>query len=126
EAHPAGRAPEQCGVRLGGDLDHAGGRVQGEREHVVGEPAVDVVVLAVDVGGDGAADGHVPGTGRDGDEPAERHHAAHDRVEAHARVDTDDPAVEVDLAEAGQHSGVEHGAARVLGGVAVAAAEPAR
>ena len=58
-----------------------------------------MVVLAVDVGGDGPADGHVAGAGGHRDEPAPRHEAPHQRVEAHARAHAHPPRVEV---------GVEH------------------
>ena len=53
------------------------------------------------------------------------HHRAHDRVEAHPGVDADDALLDVDLVEPGEGGGVEHRAAGVLGGVAVAAAEAA-
>ncbi len=46
-----------------------------ERADVLAEAAVDVVVLAVDVGGHHAAEGDELGAGRDGREPAARHEA---------------------------------------------------
>ena len=58
EAHPAGRRPEQLGVAVGADLLDALRRVQRRRLHVVGEAALDVVVLAVDVGGERSAHRH--------------------------------------------------------------------
>src|SRR3954447_20469094 len=57
---------------------------------------------------------------------AERHHRAHDRLEAHAPVDADDALLDVDGVEAGEGGGVEHDTARVLRRVAVAATETAR
>ena len=62
EAHAAGGGPEQLRVRLGGDPAAAvGGRHDGHRLDGVAPRAGAVVVLAVDVGGDGAADGDLAG-----------------------------------------------------------------
>ncbi|MDZ7732442.1 MAG: hypothetical protein U5R31_04410 [Acidimicrobiia bacterium] len=59
EAHPSRRRPEELGVVAGRDLDgRAVGQVHPERLDVVHERSGDVVVLAVDVGRDGAAHGH--------------------------------------------------------------------
>ena len=117
---------KSSGSVSGGDGDRALRRVERERLDVVGEAAVEVVALAVHVGGDRAADGDLSSARRDVHEPAERDHRAHDRLEAHAGVDPHDAPLEVDVVEAGERGRVEHGAAGVLRSVAVAAAEAAR
>ena len=92
---------------------------------VVGDAAVDVVVLAVHVGRQRAADGHEPGARRDGHEPAEWQQHPHQRVEAHAGVDPHDALLDVERTHCVEARRVDDGAARVLRGVAVGAAEPA-
>ena len=91
---------------------------------VVAPRAALVVVLAVDVGGDRSADGHVAGAGGDRHEEAAGHEVAHQRVDAGAGRGPHDAGgrVEVEVAHAG---GVDHPAAGVLGAVAVAPAEAA-
>jgi hypothetical protein len=71
ETHAAARRPERVGVGVGMER---GGTVRG-RDHAhlldeVGERTVPE--LAVDVGGDGPADGDVAGAGDDHREPTER------------------------------------------------------
>ena len=64
EAHPAERRVEQLGVGLGRDLAAAAAGVHSASAvNVPREAAVAVVVLAVDVAGDGAADRQVAGPG---------------------------------------------------------------
>ena len=113
------------GSTSGVTVERALRRVQREGLDVVGEAAVDVVVLAVHVGRDRAADGDLARARGDRHEPAEGDHRAHERVEADAGVDPDDAVLEVDVVEPGERGRVEHGAAGVLGRVAVAAAESA-
>ncbi len=61
QAHPAGGGPEQVpafgvvGVALGVEVEPSGRGGQRQRRDVLGEAPVPMVVLAVDVGGDGAA-----------------------------------------------------------------------
>ena len=72
--------------------------VGGEQVHrpdVVAETARAVVVLAVDVAGDGAADGDLAGAGQHGHPQPERQRRLHQLVEVHARVDVDELAVAV-------------------------------
>ena len=83
-------------------------------------------VLAVDVGGDRAADGDVAGTGNDHGEPAERDERAHQRVEAHARFDRAPPLLHVELEHAVHVGEPQHRAAGVLRGIAVTATEATR
>ena len=70
--HAAGRRPEQLGVVVGPDLLDPLRRVQRRRLHVVGEAALDVVVLAVDVGGERAAHRDEARARRHRHEPAAR------------------------------------------------------
>jgi hypothetical protein len=74
-------------------VDPAIRRDQRERPHVVAEAADDVVGLAVDVGADRAADRDLAGAGQHRQPQAVRQGGAHQRVEAHARVDIDEPAL---------------------------------
>ena len=126
QAHAARRRPEQRGIGLSGHRAQlAVGQQDVERPHVPGEAARHVVVLAVDVGGDRAADGHLPGAGRNRHEPAGRQPRDHELLQADAglaghqagrRVQVDDPV---------QPGGRDHHAAIALGRVVVAAAEAA-
>ena len=97
-------------------------RDQRERPHVVAEAADDVVGLAVDVGADRAADRDLTGARQHRQPQAVRQRGAHQRVEADARVDVDEPALGVDRVDLGEARHGEHGAARVLRGIAVGAA----
>ena len=125
EPHPGDGGPEQ--VVLGRELVHpAIRRDQRERPHVVAEAADDVVGLAVDVGADRAADRDLAGARQHRQPQAVRQRGAHQRVEAHARVDVDEPALGVDRVDLGEARHGEHGAARVLRGIAVGAAQAAR
>src|SRR5581483_6878354 len=87
--------------------------------------AVVVVVLAVDVGGDGSAAGVLARAVRHRYEPTQRHDRAHQVVEADAGVEGDDAGVEVQGADPCQLGHVEYEPASVLGGVAVAAPQAA-
>ena len=125
ETHAAGCCPEELGVVVGPDLVHALRRAQRDALHVVCEAAVDVMVLAVDVGRQRPAHGDVAGPGRDGDEPAAGHKQAQQGVEARARLDADHAPVEVEVEHPVERGGVDHGAAGVLGRIAVAASQAA-
>ncbi len=113
QAHAAGGRVEQGGAAA----DHADVAVGGEelqRQHVPGEGARDVVVLAVDVGPDRAADGDMAGAGRHRYEPAERQQHLHQSVQGDPRVAQHGAAGDVDGVDSVQARHVEHGAARVL------------
>ena len=89
---------------------------------MVAEAALGVVVLAVHVGGDRAADGHLPGAGQHRNPQPERQQRLHQGVDADAGLHAHRRRVALgvdlqDLVETGQ---VQGGAAGVLGGVAVA------
>ena len=115
------------GSDVGVTVDDLLRRVQRERLDVVGDAAVDVVVLPVHVGRDRAADRDEAGAGRDRDEVAERQRGADQGVDAHAGRDPRDAGVGIDVDATARSSAaaVEHGAAGVLRGVAIAPAEPA-
>ena len=83
-----------------------------------------VVVLAVDVAGDRAADGDLPGAGQHRHPQAERQCGPHQRVEVHAGVDVDEVAVAVDRVDLVQRGHVDDQPAAVLGVVAVGPAQP--
>ena len=78
EPHAAGRGPEHVAVLLGADGQRPqGGRLEHQGLDVGGEGPVAVVVLAVHVGADGPADGHLPGPRGHHRPQAERHQRPH-------------------------------------------------
>ncbi len=102
------------------------GGQQVHRADVVAEAAGAVVVLAVDVAGDRAADGDLPGAGQHRHPQPERQRGAHQLVEVHAGVDVDErgrPRSIEWIWFSGGH--VDDEAAAVLGVVAVGAAQSA-
>ena len=101
------------------------GRQQIHRHHVVAEAARAVVVLAVDVAGDRAADGDLPGAGEHRNPQSERQRRLHQLVEADARVHFGQAGVGVDRVDLVQRRHVDHQPAAVLGVVAVGTAQPA-
>jgi hypothetical protein len=70
ETHAAHGGQEQLSLLVGTTNQHAPIRhAHAQREHVVPEATLAVLALAVHVGGDHAAQGHVLGAGGDGGEP---------------------------------------------------------
>lgn len=113
QAHAAGGRVEQRRASSDGtDLAVSGEEFQ--RQDVTGERARHVVVLAVDVGPDGAADRHIAGAGRHRNEPAEREQHLHQPVQGDTRVAGHGAAVGVDRVDAVQAGHVEHRAPGVL------------
>ena len=129
QAHAPGGGPEQIWllVLAGADVEHLPvGDGQAQRPHVAGERAVDVMVLAVYVCGDRAADGDEPGARADRHEVALRDHLCHQRVEARAAGNRDDAVDHRDRAGRARAGGVEHHAAGVLRGVAIRSSQATR
>ena len=93
---------------------------------MLGEAPFDVVVLAVDVGRERATDRHVAGARGHRHEPTEGDDSAHQLVEAETGVGRHSACLHVEGAQGGEPGHVEHRAAGVLRGVAVAAAQAAR
>ena len=122
---PPAVAQNRSGSDSGDTVTVPVGVTRVELGHVLAEAAVDVMVLAVDVGGDGPAHRHVAGAGGDGHEPAERDQALHEGLEADAGADGDLSGDEVGAVDGVEPGGVEDHAPGVLGGVAVAASEAA-
>ena len=126
EPHAAGRGGEEVRLVRGGDRDQISARRQElEREHVIAERAIAVVVLGVHVGGDRPAHRHVRGPGRDRNEQPLREELPGEVVDAHPRVDSHDAPAGVDFPQLGESAHGDHPSARILGGVPVAASEPA-
>ncbi len=69
---------------------------------MVRDAAVDVVVLAVHVGGQRTTHGDQASPGGDGDEPPQRQQHPHQGVEADTGIDAHDAALEVDVVHLGQ------------------------
>jgi hypothetical protein len=88
---------------------------QPEGHDVVAPGTRHVVVLAVDVGGDGAADGDEPRPGGDGDEEPERHEDPDERVDVVPawRCTAQWRIVEQETPRGRRRSGVQHAAAGV-------------
>ena len=120
--------PEQLGILAVGRevADLAVGRQQVHAAHVVAEAARAVMVLAVDVACDRAADGDLPGSRQHRDPQPERQRRLHQLVEVHPGVDVGQPGVGADRVDGVQRGHVDHQAAAVLRVVAVGAAQPAR
>ena len=104
----------------------AAGRRELDPLDVLGERAVAVVVLAVDVGREGAAERDEAGPGRDGHEPAVGHQQAHQAVQAEPGLGDHAPALAVERAHGVHALGHEHAPAGVLGGVPVGPPQAAR
>ena len=108
--------------------DEAGpvGAEELEPSHVAAQGAGAVVVLAVHVIGDGAAERHVLRAGGDRQEPSLRHDESEDLGQAHARLAAHDPEVAIECQEAVEPPCDEQRAAVVQARVAVAPSEPVR
>ena len=84
-----------------------------------------MVVLAVDVRGDGAPDGYLAGSRRDHGPEAERNHCPHQVVQADTRLDPGPARLHVDVENLVQPGGDDHVAPGILGRVAIAASKAA-
>jgi hypothetical protein len=123
QAHTADRRPPQVGLGVGGDRPRSTvGGDDRQVDQMVAERSVAMVVLAMDVAGHGAADGDEAGPRGHGHEEAAGDDVAHQLVEADAGADTDDARLAVEVDPTGCQA--DDGAAGVLGGVTVGAAEP--
>ena len=124
EAHAADGGGVPVGV-LGGRAEaaRAVGADQFEARDVVAEGAGDVVVLAVDVVGDGAAEGDVLGSGRDGQEESARHGEVEDLRERDARFGGEHAGRGIEVDQAVHAGGLQQGAVLEQADVAVAAAQ---
>nr|WP_254126900.1 hypothetical protein [Aquihabitans sp. G128] len=110
QAHPARRGPEEVGVAGRRDLlPPAGRRDDGEGLHRIAPGADLVVVLAVDVGRDGPADGDLAGAGRDGHEPAQGDEPADERIDAGAGLGGDEARFQVEVVDPRHARGQGHG-----------------
>ena len=119
EAHTTGCGPEQLWVSIRGDGDHATRRDEGHLHDVPDEAAVAMMVLSVDVCGDGTADGDIAGSGRHRYEPARGDETPHQIMQAHAPADLDRSRRLVQFADAAKACRVEDEPARALRGVPV-------
>jgi hypothetical protein len=89
------------------------------------ETAVDMVVLAVDIGSDGAADRDVSRSRRDRHEPALWGVLADELANCHSSVDAHDASLAIDPSYIRALGCNQHRAPASLGGISVAAAEAA-
>ena len=127
QAHSPKRGLEQVGVLRGSDRDYvATCQHHLERQHVVPDGTVAVVVLSVDVVGDGAADSDVPRSGRHGKEPAPWNARAKDPINGLPRHHGHRAGLRIQPDQAPHGGHVQDGPAGVLGHVAVTATHPAR
>ena len=121
EAHAADGGAEQLGVvgAAAAAWHPVRGR-QGERLEVGAEGTVALVILAVHVGGDHAADGDEPGAGHDRGEPATGSEHLEDVGEQDAGLAGEQPGIGVER-EHPVEGQQRQGEVRVEGGVAVGA-----
>src|SRR6185369_12954164 len=123
---PDGRAKE-LRVRAGTALEaRAIGAQQLEAWHVMAEGPCAMVVLAVDVVGDGAADRHEPRARRDRKEEAARQREGRDFREQHARLAAQRRGGRIERDEAIEVARAQDGAAVVEARIAIAAARAVR
>ena len=126
EAHAAQRGEEQLGVLLARALDDVAARhAQLERHDVLADRAGHVVVLAVDVARDHAAQGDEPGARRDGDEPVLGQEGVGEGLKADAGLGAEHACVAIEGEEAVGQAGADdlaHAAGR-QGGIAVGATQ---
>jgi len=121
QAHPAGSGQERSPVTAGGQPVQAALAVQQlDLLDPAGDAAVAVLVLAVDVRGDGPADGQVPGPRQYRQQEPQRDQLSQQRREGHRRPDPDGAGhgVRLDQLRSGWQ---QHAAARVLCRVPVTA-----
>ena len=123
QAHSAGGGPEQLRVGVLGHGEGPGGRDQGQLHHVVGETAVAVMVLPVDVRRDRTTDRHITGPRRDRDEPPRRNDVPHQVVQADATTDVDRSRRIVELPDVGESGRLDGEPSTALRRVSVAPAQ---
>ena len=99
---------------------------QFEARNVAAEGAGDLVVLAVDIVGDGAAEGDVLGAGSDGKEEAARNSEVEDLRERNAGLGGQDAGLGVEIDQAVHAGGLEQRAVLQQADIAVAATESDR
>ena len=90
---------------------------------MVHEAAVDVVVLAVDIGRNRPTDGYLASAGRYGNKVASRDGFAKQFIEAHPCAKADDAGFWIDGGSLHQTSVIDDGAACTLGRVTVASTQ---
>ena len=95
---------------------------------MVSEAALGVMVLAVHICGDGAADGHLPGARKHRDPEPEGQQRAHQQIEADTSLDRHSGrfARRVQGEDAVHLGEIQRSASSILGCVAIAAAETSR
>ena len=114
------------GGAFGAEGEHAAiGNQQLHFGDVVAEGAGGVVVLAVDVRADGAADGDLAGAREDRNPQAERQGRLHELIQGHAAIHHDEGGVRVDGVDLVERLHVDDQAAAVLSRVTVGAAHAA-
>ena len=122
QAHAPDRRGKQPRLLAGGAaIDAPVGAQQLEGLHVATERTAPVMVLAMDVVGDGAAERHELCSGNDGGKKAEGRGVVDDVAEHHARVGRQNARGGVEGMDARAAAHVHHGAGAVLAGIAVGA-----
>ena len=125
QPEPADGRGEQLGVFLGRQRQHlAGGARQADRVHVRAEGAGMLVVLAVHVVRDRAAEGHELRSRHDRREPAVRHGHAQQPVERQPGLGAQHAALAVEGHDAVEPVGDDQPPALVQAHIAVGAAHP--
>ena len=126
QAHTTHGGPKNLGmVNRGAQQDLTGGSEQPEIQNKVGKRSVLVMVLAVNVSGDGAAHGHELGSGGHGEKPSTGKKVLNDFGEAHAAFTFKLPRSGIEGKEPVQQDVPNHAGVFVQCGVTVAASEAA-
>ena len=131
KAHAADGGPEEltAGVivaALWGEVEYAAiSNQQLDGNYVVAKGTGGVVVLAVDIGADGAADGDLAGARQDRNPQAIGQRGLHELVEGDATIDIDKRGLRVNGVDLVQLLHVDDQAAAILGGVTIGASHAA-
>ena len=126
EAHAARGRPEQLGILVRATFHVLGRGDKPESFHVRADRPVLMVVLAVDIARDRAANGHVSRAGSHRYEKAPRHDDTQQRVEGAAGLHPDTAREMVQVHDPAEPGAVEDRPAGALGGVPVRAPEAPR
>ncbi len=126
KAHAAGGGPKRFGVITQRHVTaRAIGQGEAEATYMLTPRAISVMVLAMDVGGNGSTNGYLARSGRHGHEETQRHQRAHQLVETDPRTCRDLGASGIEHDRRRHRRHVEQHPSRVLRGVSIRTSETA-
>ena len=126
QPHAADGRPKESGILTGGAA-RAGsvGEDHLDRLHVRAERAAAMMILAMHVRGDAAAERYVLGARRDRREPAARNGDVENVLQSHAGLGAQHAARRIELEYPVEPLAQDHASVRIERGIAIAAALPA-